>query len=77
MEKSLSDLSADELQAELARLKESLCDIEEMHAYSGKTQVHIGGETARSMQEEFEEECRELNSKIAEIEKELKLRGVV
>jgi hypothetical protein len=76
MEKSLPDLSADELQAELARLKENLCDIEDMHAYSGKTEVHIGGETARKMQEEFEEDCREINAKIAEIEKELKLRGV-
>ena len=65
------------MKAELARLKESLCDIEEMHAYAGKTQVHIGGETARSMQEEFEEECREINGRITAIEKELKSRGVL
>jgi hypothetical protein len=76
MEERLADLSDDELQAGLARLKEDLCDIQEMHAYAGKTQVHIGGETARSMQEEFEEECRELNGKIAEIEKELRSRGL-
>jgi hypothetical protein len=75
MKNHIADLSNDKLKAELRRLRENLCDIEDMHAYSGKTSVHIGGKTAHKMQEEFEEECRELNEKIAEIEKELRSRG--
>ncbi len=75
MKNHIADLSVNELKAELRRLRENLCDIEDMHAYSGKTSVHIGGKTAQTMQEDFEEECRELNEKIAEIEKELRSRG--
>jgi hypothetical protein len=77
MAKNLADLSDDELRAERASLRDNLCDIEDVHAYAtGKTTVHIGGEKARAMQEEFEDECRELKAKIEEIEKELKARGI-
>ena len=76
VEKNPADMTVDELKAELRRLRISLCDIEDMHTFTiGKTSVHIGGEKARKMQEEFEGECRAHNGKIAEIEKELKARG--
>jgi hypothetical protein len=78
MDKNITDLSDDELRAQLARLRDDLCDIEDMHTYAtGKTTVHLGGEKARAMQEEFEEECRELKAKVEEIEKEMKARGIV
>jgi hypothetical protein len=69
-------MSAEELKSELKRLKDSLCDLEDMHSFAlGKTSVHIGAEKAQNMQVEFEEECRRLNERITEIEKELKARG--
>jgi hypothetical protein len=65
-----------ELKAELQRIKENLCDIEDMHAFTyGKTSIHIGGAKAHQTQLEFEEECRTLNEQIVGIEKELKTRG--
>ena len=70
------DSSSEDLKAELDRLRADLSDIEDMHSYAtGKTSVHIGGSTARVMQEEFEEECRVLAEKIGAIESELRARG--
>ncbi len=70
-------MSTEELKAELGRLKDNLRDLEDMHSFSfHKTSIHIGAEKARNMQEEFEEECRELNKQIADIEKELKVRAI-
>jgi hypothetical protein len=72
----ICDMSAGELKAELARLKDSLCDLEDQHAFTfGRTSVHIGAEKAQNMQAEFEEECKEYGDRIAEIEKELKEKG--
>ncbi|MGO9612397.1 MAG: hypothetical protein ACLPX5_05130 [Dissulfurispiraceae bacterium] len=72
----LENITAEELQLELARLKESLCDLEEMHSYTfEKTPSHIGAEKALNMITEFEEECMKYNERIAEIEKALKSRG--
>lgn len=69
------NMTIEQLEAELKRLKENLCDLEDMHAFTFvKTSVHIGAEKAQNMQAEFEEECRQYNEKIAEIEKELKAR---
>lgn len=69
-------MTFEELKAELERLKENLCDLEDMHSFSfNKTTVHIGAEKAQNMQTEFENECREYNERIAAIEKELKARG--
>jgi len=69
-------LSVEELRAELKRLRENLCDLEETHAFTfGKTTVHIGAEQAQSMQEEFEEECRQYNTRIVKIERILKAKG--
>jgi len=60
------------LEAELKRLRENLCDLEEMHEFTFmKTSVHIGAEKAQNLQAEFEEERNELKRRIAEIEKEL------
>ena len=71
-------MTMDELKAELKRLKDNLCDLEDMHAFTfGKTTVHIGSERAQNMQVEFEEECRTINERIAEIEKELKARETI
>lgn len=65
-----------ELKAELQRLKDNLCDIEDMHLFTyGKTSAHIGAEKAHKMQIEFEEECRMYSEQITEIERELKTRG--
>jgi hypothetical protein len=76
MEKKFEDMSLDELRAELKRLKENICDLEDMHSFTfGRTSVHIGAEKAQNMQQEFEEECKEHNEKIAAIEKMLKARG--
>jgi hypothetical protein len=76
MEKKFEDMSLDELRAELKRLKENICDLEDMHSFTfGRTSVHIGAEKAQNMQQEFEEECKEHNEKIAAIEKLLKARG--
>jgi len=76
--KKIGDMSVDELKAELARLKDNLCDLEDLHAYTfGKTTVHIGGEKARNMQAEYDDECREYNDRIAEIEKDLKSKGAL
>lgn len=62
-------LSEDELRAELRRLRENLCDLEETHHFTfSKTTVHIGAERAQAMQEEYEEECRTYGEQIARIE---------
>ena len=77
-ERVLNNMSVNELNAELERLKDSLCDLEDMHSFSfGKTSVHIGAEKAQNMQAEFEEECRNYKERIAEIEKVLKGRGAL
>ncbi len=62
-------MSIAELEAELARIKDNLCDLEETHAFTfGKTTVHIGAEQAHAMQEEFEEERRVYNEQISAVE---------
>jgi hypothetical protein len=77
MERHIAGLSDAELKAEFKRLRDNLCDIEDMHAYANaKTSVHIGGATARKMQEEFDEECRAIIERIAELEEELRARGI-
>jgi ribosomal protein L29 len=69
-------LSVEELQAELKRLKDNLCDLEDTHSFTfGKTTVHIGAEQAQSMQEEYEEESRSYKEQIAAIEVLLRTRG--
>ncbi len=73
MDNRLNDLTVEELKAELKKLKDNLCDLEDMHAFTfGRTSVHIGAEKAQNMQAEFEEECRMLSERIAEIKKALK-----
>jgi hypothetical protein len=77
-ERVLNNMSVKELKAELTRLRDNLCDLEDTHSFSfGKTTVHIGAEKAHNMQVEFEEECRMYNEQIAEIEKALKERGAL
>jgi hypothetical protein len=76
MDNQLQNMTDDQLRTELARLKDSLCDMEDMHSFTfGKTTVHIGAEQAQSMQAEFEEECRMYRERIAMIEGLLKTRG--
>ncbi|MDA8082146.1 MAG: hypothetical protein M0024_00640 [Nitrospiraceae bacterium] len=78
MNKNLADMATDALKAECARLKDSLCDLEDMHLFTfGKTSAHIGAEMAQNMQSEFEDECRGYSERIAEIEKVLKGRGAL
>jgi hypothetical protein len=78
MDKKPETMSIDELKAELKRLKDNLCDLEDMHAFTfGKTSVHIGAEKAQNMTAEYEEECKLYNEQIAAIEKALKAKGGV
>jgi hypothetical protein len=75
---NLESMTIDELQAELKRLKDNLCDLEDIHSFTfGKTSVHIGAEQAQNMTDEYEEECRYTNDKIAVIEKVLKAKGAI
>ena len=76
MDKKPEEMTVEELGTELQRLKDNLCDFEDMHSFTfQKTTVHIGAEMAQNMQSEFEEECRKYREQIGEIEKELKARG--
>lgn len=78
MDKKFEDMTIGELKAELKRLRDNLCDLEDMHSFTFvKTSVHIGAEKAQNLQAEFEEECKVHNEKIAEIEKALKARGAL
>jgi hypothetical protein len=76
MSKKLESMTIDELKSELKRLKDNLCDVEDMHAFTfGKTSVHIGAEKAQNLTAEYEDECRLFNEQIAAIEKVLKSKG--
>lgn len=76
MYRDINNMAIDELKAELKRLQDNLCDIEDMHAFTfGKTSVHMGAEQAQSMTESYEEECREHKKRIAAIEQALKAKG--
>jgi adenosyl cobinamide kinase/adenosyl cobinamide phosphate guanylyltransferase len=78
MDKNLEATTTDELKAELKRLQDNLCDLEDMHSFTFvKTSVHIGAEKAQNMTAEFEEECGVLNEQIAAIEKMLRARGIL
>ena len=75
-ERPYETLPVEELRAELERLKDNLCDLEDTHSFTfGKTTVHIGAEQAQSMQEEYEQECRSYKEQIAAIEGLLRARG--
>lgn len=76
MEKILEHMTDEELKTELKRLRDNLCDLEDMHSFTfGKTSVHIGAEKAQNLQSAFEQECALFNGKIAEIEDLLQRRG--
>lgn len=75
IERPYETMSVEELRAELARLKENLCDLEDTHSFTfGKTTVHIGAERAQSMQKEYEEECGSYHEQIEAIEVLLRAR---
>ncbi len=76
MDKKIEDMTIDELRAELKRLKDNLCDLEDLHSFTfGKTSVHIGAEKAQNLTAEYEEECRMFNEQIATVEKMLRVKG--
>lgn len=76
MSKPLEEMTTPELQSELTRLKDNLCDIEDMHAFTFvKTSVHIGAETAQNMATEYETECKYHKDRIELIERMLRERG--
>jgi hypothetical protein len=78
MDQRIEDMTIEELKTELKRLKDSLCDIEDIHAFTfGKTSVHIGAEKAQNLTAEYEDECRLFNDQIAAIEKVLKSKGAL
>ncbi len=71
-------LPAEQLKAELKKLRDELCDMEDIHSFTfQKTQVHISAEKASNMQAEFDEECGQYRERIALIEKELLKRGAL
>lgn len=75
MDNGFEEMTVDDLRAQLKRLKDNLCDLEDMHSFTfGKTSLHIGAEKAQNMQTEFEEECEECKVKIAAIEKVLQAK---
>lgn len=75
MDNTLQAMTVDELKRQLEKLKENLCDLEDMHSFTfGKTSLHIGAEKAQHMQTEFEEDCQRYKEQIAEIEKILQAR---
>lgn len=75
-DKKIEDMSVEELRTELNRLRDNLCDLEDMHAFTfGKTSVHIGAEAAAHMQQKHDEECKHHENLIAKIEMLLKARG--
>ncbi len=78
MSKNIEDMTIDELKAELKRLKDNLCDVEDLHSFTfGKTSVHVGAEKAQNMTAEYEEECKMFNDRIAAVEKLLKAKGAI
>ncbi len=78
MDKRFEDMTLDELKAELKRLRDNLCDLEDMHSFTfGKTSVHIGAEKAQNLTAEYEEECRLFNEQIAAVEKILREKGAL
>ncbi len=75
MDKRLHDMTTDELKEKLKKLKDNLCDLEDLHTFTfGQTSLHIGAEKAQNMQTEFEEECKMYAEQIAEIEQILQAR---
>jgi|OpeIllAssembly_1097287.scaffolds.fasta_scaffold235016_2 hypothetical protein len=69
----IEDLTAEELRAELQRVRGGLSDIDDMHVFTfGKTTAHIGAETAQRMQEEYEQERNELLALIETLESRLR-----
>ena len=78
MNTKYEDMTVEQLSFELKRIKDNLCDLEDVHAFTfGKTFVHIGAEKAQNMTAEYEEECRHFNDQIDAIEKALKAKGIV
>ncbi len=78
MKKKYEDMTIDQLKVELKRLKDNLCDIEDMHNFTfGKTTVHIGAEQAQNMALEYEQECKAHNDQIEAVEKALKAKGAL
>jgi hypothetical protein len=76
MSNNLESMTIDELKAELKRLRDNRCDLEDMHAFTfGKTSVHIGAEKAQNLTAEYEEECRLFDEQIAAVERMLKAKG--
>jgi len=75
MDNRLEDMTVNELREQLKRLKDNLCDLEDLHSFTfHKTSLHIGAEKAQNMQEEFESECEAYKGQIAEIERVLQSR---
>ncbi|MGC2061802.1 MAG: hypothetical protein WA610_02410 [Thermodesulfovibrionales bacterium] len=75
MDNKLEEMTCDELRQQLKRLKDNLCDLEDLHSFTfGKTSLHIGAEKAQNMQSEYEEECQGYKVQIAEIERILEVR---
>ena len=76
MSESLERMTIDQLKAELKRLKDNRCDLEDMHAFTfGKTSVHIGAEKAQNLTTEYEDECRLFDEQIAAVKRVLREKG--
>lgn len=71
-------MTIDQLKAELKRLKDNLCDIEDMHNFTfSKTTVHIGAEQTQNLAREYEQECKAYSDQVKLVEKALKAKGAL
>ena len=78
MSKAYAEMTVEELKNELKRIKDNLCDLEDMHSFTFvKTSVHIGAEKAQNMQQEYEQECGACREQILLVEGLLKARGAL
>ena len=75
-DKSLEEMSVDELREELEYVKECLLDLEETYAFHlTMTSAHIGGRTVSAMREELEEDSARYKERIVRIEALLSEKG--
>ncbi|MBA4373928.1 MAG: hypothetical protein C0402_13850 [Thermodesulfovibrio sp.] len=75
MDSRLEEMTADQLTEQLKRLRDNLCDLEDLHSFTfNKTSLHIGSEKAQAMQDEFEMDCESYKKQISEIERVLLTR---
>jgi hypothetical protein len=73
MKKRPEEMGAEELGAELARLRDALRDLEETHSFHlSQRTAHLGSERFTAMHEEYENDRRDYLERIGRVEALLK-----